>query len=331
MNERHFVGFPSDVNDRRGRRIRIGTRVSFVLDGTIRAGEVIAWGGPDRGLEVDLIAEPFATAVQPGDVDVVDEPHFSPVSIGWRVIENDDRPVMLIVPLGQRDLQKQFSRDDLDTIGGIDNPQRGPRGEMQMRQWAADINELLGQIEESAADFVAKEFDMPMLRRVLDEAMLPESIYRLVFIVTDQDHPQQGDTIDLYPLAHLWLEGRGHLNNLDSVERPILDITEPIIISRQPHLMDAVFYQIVEQIRARSQGCERVVTVLAGGTPGMMFGTILAASSVFAERNARIVQVPQSYEVNGDFIEQPLIEFDLSDTVLRKMVDPKTESQESTR
>jgi len=323
MNDPHFVGFPSNVVDRRGRRVRIGTRITFLLAGAVRAGEVIAWGGSERGLEVDLAAEPFSVAVQPRAVDVVDEPHPSPISIGWRVVEDDDRPIMLLVPLGRRDLQIASRLHSSPHGMAVEPPGRGPRGEVLLRQWAEDIRTLMHQTSESPAQLMARAFDMPMLRRVLDEAMLPESIDRLTFIATDQDHPQHGDTIDLVPLATLWLEGRGHLGHLESMERPILEIAQPIIITRQPHLLDAVFYQIVEEIRARAGGCERVVCVLAGGTPGMKFGTILAASSVFSQQNVRIVQVPQAYEVDEVFVEQPLIEFDLSETVLRKPIDPQ--------
>jgi hypothetical protein len=315
MNE-PMVVFPPGVVDGNGRRVRLGSRVRFELDGVERLGEVIAWAGPSRGLEIDLPEFPYEVAVPPVRVVRVDEPNDDPVTVGWRVVDPDPTPTLLLVPIGTRDVQPRRS-GDLGPFSTEHAPMAAARGDTQFREWSRKTAEILSVgVEEPAAKAVTY-LDMPMLRRALDEASLPDRVARLVFIVTDQDPPGTGDTVHVPTIARHWLVGRGHLDPPETaLERPVLDIGTPIVVRRAPHVLDAVFHQIAEPLQRVSRGCGRISVVIAGGTPAMTYAAVLAASGILGQSAVRTVQVPAPLRVGAALVEQPLIELDLADTML---------------
>jgi hypothetical protein len=311
-----MVVFPPGVVDGNGRRIRLGSRVRFQLGGVERHGEVIAWAGPSRGLEIDLMEPPFEVAVPPVQVVRVDDPSEDPVTVGWRVVDPDPTPTLLLVPLGNRDIQPRRRDGDLGPFPTENAPMATARGDAQFRKWSRHTAEILAAADDPAA-LSTTYLDMPMLRRALDEASLPDRLTRLAFIVTDQDPPGAGDTLYVPAIAQYWLAGRGHLEPPElAPERPILDIGDPIVVRRAPHILDAVFHQISEPLQRASAGCGRIAVVIAGGTPAMTYASVLGAAGILGQQAVRTIQVPAPLRTPTALVEQPLIELDLADTVL---------------
>lgn len=318
-----FVAFPAGLVGGDGRRLRIGSHVSFVHDGLAVQGEVVGWAGPRRGVEVHLDVEPYFAAVPAVTLTRVDEPLSSPVTVGWTVIDDVDATVLLIVPLGGRDMQWISDAETAERDGFPTSHASTARTQPNIRAWAEAVRAFLaGRDAAEEVELVARHVDFPMLRRVLDESSLPPAVKRLVFVVTDQDPPQSGDTVDVAEVARTWLRQRGHLDDAETaIERPVLDLAEPIVIRRQPHLLDAVYHQIGAHITQLGADCDRVASVVAGGTPAITYGLLLAASTAFGPDAVTSIQPPHDLIVEGRAVEQPLIELRLFESILAPETD----------
>lgn len=297
--------FPFGLVGGDGRRLRLGSHVARLAQPD-RHGEVTGWAGPRLGAEVFFHDTDTVETIQPAELLRIDLEQAEPVTVGWVSVDDDTRPTLLVVPVGTRDLVT--SETDPGPFPSIDN--------RDVRASVAAVNAVMADHPPDARPaLAARHFDAPMLRRVLDEATLPATVHRLVFVATDQVQPQRGDTVGLAAMLALWLEGRRHFDP-NGQYRPVSNLAEPGVIRRLPHILDAVVHQVTPAIVEAAFDCERVVVAFAGGTPAMMFGCSIAASRRFGGTNTRIVQIPQAYEVDGDRIEQPLIEMDLADTAL---------------
>jgi hypothetical protein len=295
--------FPPGLVGADGRRLRLGSKVSPAAE-PHRTGEITGWAGSQRGLEVFFSADDTVETLRPDLLVRVDDELLDPVTVGWMAVDDDPRPVLLIVPLGTRDLVTR-------------NSDPGPFTESdrsQPRHWSSFASETLNDLDpKERAALCAQHLDAPMLRRVLDEGSLPFAIKRLVFIGTNQHQPQATDTAGFAPLLRLWLEGRGHLT-LGTPERLINEVADIVTIERLPHILDAVVHQVADGLKSVIDGCERAVILFAGGTPAMTYGITLAVSRLLPSTAIRIVQVPMDIQIQGDQIPQPLIEIDLIDT-----------------
>ena len=312
--------FPHSLLGADLRRIRIGSQVSFMLDGEERVGEVVGWSGPARGVDIVLADEPYMAALPAESLRRVDGNAPETVTVGWWVVDDDHRSTLLVAPLGTRDVvilpatgEPSDSGDPFEVAQAAFN-QRPPN----IRAAAAALLEaLLRHTADEQRTLLETRIDMPILRRVLDEASLPAVVTRIVFVVTDQLSAQNSDTTGLAAVAARWVVARGHCVEPDSADvRPILEVGEPVVIGEAPHLLEAVVEQLRAPLAQHLVDCERVVTVLAGGTPAMMYGTLLAAGALFGRQSTRSVQVPDSVEINGQRVAQALVELDLSAAAL---------------
>lgn len=297
--------FPPGLVGGDGRRIRLGSLVSFERDGRSHVGEVVGWGGR-RGVEVHLEHHPYLAEVQPADLVREDKELDQPHTVGWLVVEDTSEPTLLVAPMGTRD------------VVAASDP--GPFPRIDPANFRATTLEcvrvLHGLMPEERAVKAFLHLDMPILRRVLDEASLPDELQRLVLVVTDQLEPQATDTLHVNELASWWLAGRGHLDG-DGECRPVAQLAKPLVIDRLPHVLDAVVHQLQRPLNEAFEGCTRMVTVVAGGTPATTYGTILAARMVGGANSVRTVQVPADWRVDEAMVQQPLIEMDLTDSVLQ--------------
>ena len=317
MSER-LVAFPASIVGGDGRRLKIGSHVRFQHNGEDRQGEVVGWAGPRRGVEVHLDVDPFLVAVPPVELLRVDEPLAAPITVGWSIVDDVDTSVLLLVPLGGRDMQWISNVEDADRDQfPIENASTA-RSQPNIRAWSrAVLGRVASLDEDQAALLIGRHIDFPILRRVLNESSLPSEVRKLVFIVTDQDPAQVGDTVDVAEVANLWLRHSGHLDDSDlATRRPILEVGDPIVVTRQPHILDAVYHQVGARIAESGVGSDRVVSVVAGGTPAITYGILLAASTVFGPEAVVSIQPPQDLIVDGRAVSQPLIELRLSETVL---------------
>lgn len=292
--------FPPGLVDANGRRLRLGSYVEFSVNGGTQRGEITGWAGPNRGVEVTTLEPEDVISIHPHLVLRVDEPNPEPLTIGWASVDDSDERVGLIVPLGSRDV----------TVHG-----RHPTGDT--RQWAAQLTSDFFGLEPTARrSSVAAEIDMPILRRVLDEASLPAVIDILIFVVTDQTHPQPSDTASFAPLANLWLESLRYTGDTTDDDRRHIKTTTTITLKGLPHILDSVVHQVSQDLASHLNDVDRVNCVIAGGTPAMMYGTVFAASRVLGPDKIRTIQVPADWIVDGEPIEQALIEMDVADTSL---------------
>lgn len=297
--------FPFGLVGGDGRRLRLGSYVALAAQ-PHRHGEVTGWAGPVQGAEVFFHDTDTVETIAPSELIRVDEEQADPMTVGWISVDDDTRPTLLVAPVGTRDLVTSTTQPG--PFPTIDT--RDVRGSI------AAVGTVLRQYHApERASLVARHFDAPMLRRVLDEATLPTAIRRLMFVATDQVRAQRSDTVGMAELLALWLEGRGHLDP-DGDYRPIEELAVTAVITRLPHILDAVVHQVAPAIREAAADCERAVVAFAGGTPAMMYGCSIATSRQFGGAKTRIAQIPQAYELDGEHIEQPLIEMDLADTAL---------------
>lgn len=317
MTDFGFDIFPSGVLGGDGRRLRPGSRVEAIWNDERVVGEVTGWGGR-RGVEVSFDEEPWMVCFAPHELTRVDEHSDDALMAGVTIVDPDAPATAVIIPLGGRDLQYREGVEVLaelsEIVAAAPTSAAGSGG--SMRGWCEQLLEVVGTLAtDEQARAIHELFDMPMLRRVLDEAVLPPSVDRLIAVVTDQDEPQASDTAGLVPLMELWLRGRGHLDD-DPPVRPIERITAPIRIGRLPFQLDAVVHQVRQSLSERLDGVTRASVVVAGGTPAMMYGTLIAADLDLGSSNVISVQVPQDWVVDGEHRSQPLIEMSLADSLL---------------
>lgn len=317
-----FDIFPSGVLGGDGRRLRPGSRVQVEVEGKPLIGEITGWAGR-RGIEVSFDGDPWMMCLSPVELTRVDEYSDDVMMAGVTIIDPDPIPTAIVVPLGGRDFQR---REELDGQHPeferllAEAPSSRPGSGSDLRTWSTECLEELSSISvPEQQELVYRLFDMPMLRRVLDEAVLPSSVEVIIPVVTDQDQPQQSDTVSLLPLMSLWLSGRGHIGVDEPMVRPVGAIADAVRVSRLPFQLDAVVHQVSQDLRttlARFEGVVRAIVVLAGGTPAMMYGSLIAAGSVLGEENVISVQVPLAWIVQGRPVMQALVEMSLADSAL---------------
>lgn len=318
MSDFSFDVFPAGLLGGDGRRIRPGSLVRLQFENAHVMGEVTGWAG-SRGVEVSLEDDPFLLTVQPHELFRVDAMLDDPVTTGTVIIDTDPRATVLVLPVGGRDVQVRVGVDEATApvaslLDGA--PSAAPGSGRDLRGWAARCAETLAPLtEQERADVVFETFDMPMLRRVLDEAVLPAELQAVVPVVTDQTEPQRSDSANVPALIDAWLRGRGHIGRADASARPIIALGPTIAVRTLPFQLDAVVHQVAAGLRAVSDA-ERAAVVVAGGTPAMMYGTLLAASARFGAANTVSIQVPQDWQVGGRSVVQPLVEMSLTDGVL---------------
>lgn len=318
MADYDFDVFPAGIIGGDGRRIRPGSLVRLTFGDTEFRGEVTGWAGR-RGVEVSLDADPYLLTVQPHELRRVDELLDDPMTTGTVIIDPDPRSTVIIVPIGGRDIQARIglSPDSVALPTLLDGaPSEHPGSGRDLRGWSSRCIEALESLDSDArAKAVFEAFDMPMLRRVLDEAVLPAVVLGVVPVVTDQVEPQASDSSNIPTLMDLWLGGRGHLNPSDSTVRPVQSIGPVIAVRTLPYQLDAVVHQVADGL-SLVPPAERAAVVLAGGTPAMMYGSLLAAGARFGASNTVSIQVPQDWRVKGRSVSQPLVEMSLVDGVL---------------
>lgn len=302
--------FPPGLVDSTGRRLRLGSYVMVRANDLENKGEVTGWAGPRRGIEVTFTEPPAIAIVQPIDVTRLDEPNPEPLTIGWMPMDDTDETAALLVPLGTRDVRTLTVADaHLSPV---------PDGrQADLRTWALETTQTLGFLDDAERlRVVQREIDMPMLRRVLAEASLPDHIEAIIFVVSDQRDPHPADTAPLLPIASLWLEANGHL---DATDEPTVRTTgrvETIVLTSLPHILDAVVHQTSRRLNDFNLRTDRLCCVVAGGTPAMMYGTTLAAVRAIGASRTRTIQVPADVHFNGDRMPQALVEMDVGDSEL---------------
>lgn len=284
------VRFPRGVVDCRGQRVRPGARV-VPLEGRYAGtvGEVVGWGG-QRGVEILVHGEvPDIVAVPANRLEVVPAGLLRPVAQSATVIEEPLVSVTIIHPVGGQDIQP-LDRSDLGPFpspAGYESDRRGQR-KVDARRWGeACVAALADLADAEQARLAAAHLDAPMLRQVLDHAALPETVTRLVPVVTDQDPPHLDDTAAYGRLVELWLRG-----GAGQGIRRVAEVAAPIVIPRAPHLLGPVLEAIRPHVPDTVRGCAEVVVVQAGGTPSMTFGVLLAYTLGSDGVPVRHVQVP---------------------------------------
>lgn len=310
MMERPTRLFPPGLVDSTGRRLRLGSYVVVRVNGTESKGEVTGWAGPRRGIEVTCTEPPSIAIVQPIDVTRLDEPNPEPLTVGWMPMDDTNETAALLVPLGTRDIQTVTVADPhLSPVPDGRQP--------DLRTWALETTGRLDELDHTdQLRVIQREIDMPMLRRVLAEASLPDHIDAIVFVATDQRDTYPADTASLLPIACLWLEANGHLDTTDESTVRTTGRVETIVLTALPHILDAVVHQTSRGLDEINLHADRLCCILAGGTPAMMYGTTLAAVRTIGASRTRTIQVPADLQLNGDTTPQSLIEMDVGDSEL---------------
>jgi hypothetical protein len=299
--------FPPGLVDRRGLRLRPGSAVDVVAGVHLgHRGEVVGWLG-DNGLQV-LTDDDESVAVSPFDLERTDRSIEFSATMHRDVEEIDAPSTLLVITVGTHDLALADGVDPA-SVGLTERPDEPGTA----RQWTSICAQLAADVPaDERTAWVANRFDAPIVGRVLREAALGPVIDRLCFVVTDQDPPHDDDTFAMADLLALWVEGTSALR-----QRDICEITDPIVLTHAPHVLDAVVHFVEPALRQRSVGVQRLAVERTGGTPAMGFGTLLAAmAAVGPNQVVRDIDVPR---------DQPLIEMDVADghvfAGLRRSVD----------
>jgi len=298
--------FPPRLVDGEGRRIRPGSSVKL-LDG--RHGEVTTWRGGDLvEVIVDADDELDVKVVQASDLVADFASARDPVTIGMHVRSSEDpQKVTLIQPIGGRDLVSAVGIVDrrlpLDSSFPVS---RGAQSQVDARQFGEACLEALKEIPlDDRPSVVARELDAPILRRAVEETVLPRFLHRLVLVATDQvGSPHSSDSAPFAKLLELWVKGTAGVRKREVGEIEILTLRQ------LPHRVDFVIEQVTEPIRRFARDSDELVIVQAGGTPAMSFG-VLAVAMGGLGIGVRHVQIPE---------RQAVVELDFPLTVRRTQV-----------
>ena len=315
-----IIDFPPRLVDSRGHRVRPGCTVRL-LDG--RTGEVTTWTSAtcvqvaiddvdetDYDLESEFIVE-----IEAGELTVVPFERRSALALGVRPVEftggTDHRRVVLVHPVGGQDVVTRPRSDGavLPAATGFmsrrgpdrrrDSTGADPRQEkLDARRFGEACIATLADVENTERSaIVAAEIDAPMLRRALEETVLPEMVRRLVLVATDQDDERFNvdDTAAFAELLELWVRGTA------ATRMRQVDEIDIVRIRRSPHRIDFVLDQVSEHLARLSVDADELVVVQAGGTPSMTFGVLLGAIREL-DVPVRHVQIP---------LAQPVVEIDV--------------------
>ena len=313
LNVQPVISFPPRLRSASGRLVRPGATVE-ILTGPAAGmfGEVVAWRGADM---VEVLLEQSAAD---DDVEMsADELVEVPVStvelrphrlsgtatMTVEVVATEDSRVTLIHPVGGQDVIALGDLGPFPTPDGFSTTRETQR-KVAARAWGAACLEAIAELPLAEQEqLVAAHLDAPLLRRVLDEGLLPSKLWRLVLIVTDQvDAPHVDDTAAFGELLRLWVAGTA------TTRRRVVERVESVVLQHAPHRFDFVTAQLDEHLARWSLDSDEVVVVQAGGTPSMSFGALTSALTSGAGIPVRHLQVPYG---------QPVVEVDFPATIRR--------------
>ena len=293
--------FPPKLVDAAGHRVRPGSSVS-IPDG--RRGEVTSWRG---GTRVEVILDDTdvlsVETIEASSLTVIPMIRPNPLTMGSHLrASSGPSRVTLIQPVGGQDVVSV--PDITDRTLPLDSDFRSRRGQQEKvdaRKFGqACLDTLAGLPVDERAAVVARELDVVLLSRALEETVLPEILHRLVLVATDQiDQPHLDDTAPFAELMSLWVRGTADVRG-----REVRDI-EIVTLHHLPHRVDFVIEQITEPIRRFALDSDELVVVQAGGTPAMSFGVLATAMSGL-DVAVRHVQVP---------FQQAVVELDFPRTI----------------
>ncbi len=271
-----IVEFPAGIVDMAGRPLRPGVPVRFHRAGRSVDG-IVSRYNPERGVEIYTDDDEVVPAL-PGELERLGAAPDDTLA-GVTVVDPDQRPTTLVVPLGPRDLQT-LPADP----GPL--PARGPRAEWgPTADWAEACTAALEGLDaDERRHVLAAHLDAPILRRALTEGLLPRRLERLVLVCTAQTPPHPGDTAPLVPLVVEWLAATSSKR-----EREIAHPVDVVRVTVRPDIIADVHGELTVSLSPLLVDADRVAVVHAGGTPA----TALAATLVAATRPApvRLLQV----------------------------------------
>jgi hypothetical protein len=278
-----ILRFPSDLVDHDDVPLLVGAWVT-VLAGPHAGehGEVTDWAGGRRvRVAIENSANPFPElhTVDGSDVAIDSTSKRIRTSAGLEIHDPTDAHVLLIAPIGGQDVQiaPHGDRGPFPDPGDFLTDRTARQTKIDARRWGqACLDTIDGLPAAEQAQTVARHLDAPMLRRALLDATLPATVTRLVFVVSDQDAPQHqhDDTVAFGRLLELWLAGSDQRR-----ARTVAEVTDPIVLRRDPHLTHAVLCAVRQELSRLLDGIDQVVVLQAGGTPAMTMGSVLAAAT----------------------------------------------------
>jgi len=292
------IRFPEGVTDADGRRLRPGSVVRVVSDGSIPVAEVTGMSGDGRRVVVLTDGDPFEFfEVDPDDLRTVGARLDVPVTTGELVVQGDQERCTLVLPVGAQEVQlKVPGRPGPFPDPGEFRSERVTATKVNARWWGeALVTALEAMTPDERGEAAAEYLDAPILRRVLNEAAVPLEIDRVLLVATDQEPVHRDDTLPFASVIEEWLAAvRPRLR------RRMTGDPATIVLRQAPHLLAAVEQQVEEALPSLVDRTDRLVVVAAGGTPAMTYGTMLAAMATGLP--VRHLQVP---------FDQPLVELDL--------------------
>ena len=293
LNVQPVISFPPRLRSESGRLVRPGATVE-ILTGPAAGmfGEVVAWRGADM-VEVLLEQSAADDGVEMSADELVEVPVSTvelrahrlsgTATMTVEVVATEDSRVTLIHPVGGQDVIALGDLGPFPTPDGFSTTRETQR-KVAARAWGAACLEAIAELQLPLAEqeqLVAAHLDAPLLRRVLDEGLLPLELWRLVLIVTDQvDAPHVDDTAAFGELLGLWVAGTA------TTRRRVVERVESVVLRHAPHRFDFVTAQLDEHLVRWSLDSDEVVVVQAGGTPSMSFDQLGLASIATAIRDA---------------------------------------------
>ena len=323
MSQRSFGSyFPPRVVDADGRRVRPGSivialdldeSVLFQVQGWSREGLVLL------AVEDDVEGNPQLTIRHPSLVKKHDAELLDVVLPDELFIEVDGPSSVVVTCVGTRDVVVRAQNSDDGQVGVLptfstfeDSDESEKQQDADFRDWSKTVLEILLElpVEERYA-VIRRELDAPILKRVVQESVLPRTIDTLVLVATDQltAHPQ--DTVFSAEILKMWLEANGHCIGIGEPNTERRWIKKVVIesIPSLPHVVESVAYFCRTRFVEWVANSERIVVVHGGGTPAMKMGVLIAACRI-SQREVRHIQVPEPHP-SGQF--QSLIEMDVDD------------------
>ena len=292
---------------KRGRKVRTATVESWTSEGLCL---VTTEDDPNGALEVHF--------EHPSDLERVDAEVDTDSELSGFFVEVDGPATVVVQSVGTRDVviasstgahalpgPASFMRTDVS----------GTQSRPAVRDWMANVRRILDSLDMQQRDEVIRsQVRAPILERVLQEAVLPRTLERLVLVATDQaDAELNGqDTVDTAAVLVHWLEANGHMYGIGEPDQSRRWVREVVVetITHVPHIIDAVAHRLKRSVDMWADGAERLVVVQGGGTPGMNMGVLIAATQ-HTDVPVRLVQVPEPRRGSGRL--QALVEADLRD------------------
>ena len=301
--------FPPGVVDQNGRRIRPGSMVRFADNNNFVTAEVVSWVADGVSLFSDANNQDDGEwyVRHPSEIERIDIEATNSLTAGEFIVESDGPTTVIIQCIGTRDLVM------VPTSGISEYGLQPIENYSSFREWSENTLQIIEAMSQDLQqDVLRTAFQVPIIERVLQEAVLPRVIEQLVLITTDQENQHPQDTIFCARIIELWLQAHGHVvgRGEPNMSRRWIHNVTVWSISHLPHVVDAVTHRMKSEIETWTNNCERIVVVHGGGTPAMNTSVLIAAAH-FTDKVVRHVQVPDVHRGTGEM--QPLIEFDLSD------------------